>query len=45
LRTDVQCLGVFYHQDRSSHHTGVGQVREKAGSDISLEDLLKRFER
>jgi 2-oxoglutarate ferredoxin oxidoreductase subunit beta len=45
LETDVQYLGVFYEEKRLSHHAGVSQVREKAGSDFSLEDLLKRFER
>jgi 2-oxoglutarate ferredoxin oxidoreductase subunit beta len=45
LETNVQYLGVFYEEDRRSHHTGVSQVRQKAGTDFSLEDLLKRFER
>lgn len=45
LKTDVQYLGVFYEEERMSHHAGVDQVRGKAGSDFSLEDLLKRFER
>jgi 2-oxoglutarate ferredoxin oxidoreductase subunit beta len=45
LKRDVQYLGVFYEEDKLSHHARVNQVREKAGSDFSLEDLLKRFER
>jgi 2-oxoglutarate ferredoxin oxidoreductase subunit beta len=45
LETNVQYLGVFYEEDRTSHHAGVSQVRQKAGTDFSLEDLLKRFER
>jgi 2-oxoglutarate ferredoxin oxidoreductase subunit beta len=45
LRTDVQYLGVYYREMRISHDTHVNQVREKAGSDFSLQDLLKRFER
>jgi 2-oxoglutarate ferredoxin oxidoreductase subunit beta len=45
LETNVQYLGVFYEEERMSHHGGVGQVRDKAGADFSLEDLLKRFER
>jgi 2-oxoglutarate ferredoxin oxidoreductase subunit beta len=43
--TNVQYLGVFYEEDRRPHHTGVNLVQEKAGSDFSLGDLLKRFER
>jgi 2-oxoglutarate ferredoxin oxidoreductase subunit beta len=45
FKTDVQYLGVFYEEQRPSHHTGVSQVRDKAGTDFSLQDLLKRFER
>jgi 2-oxoglutarate ferredoxin oxidoreductase subunit beta len=45
LKRDVQYLGVFYEEDMLSHHARVNRVREKAGSDFSLEDLLKRFER
>ena len=45
LDTHTQYLGVFYQEERLSHHAGVTQVWQKAGSDFSLEDLLKRFER
>ncbi len=45
LETNVQYLGVFYEEERMSHHAGAGQVRDKAGADFSLGDLLKRFER
>lgn len=45
LETGVQYLGVFYQEEQLSHHARVNQVRERAGSDFSLEDLLKRFER
>lgn len=45
LETGVQYLGVFYQEEQLSHHARVTQVRERAGSDFSLEDLLKRFER
>jgi 2-oxoglutarate ferredoxin oxidoreductase subunit beta len=45
MTTDAQYLGVFYHEEQMSHHARVDQVRDKAGSDFSLEDLLKRFER
>jgi len=45
MTTDVQYLGVFYQEEQMSHHARVDQVRDKAGSDFSLEDLLKRFVR
>jgi 2-oxoglutarate ferredoxin oxidoreductase subunit beta len=45
LKRDVQYLGVFYEEDQLSHHARLNRVRDKAGSDFSLEDLLKRFER
>ena len=45
LERDVQYLGVFYQEHQLSHHARIDQVRDKAGSDFSLEDLLKRFER
>jgi 2-oxoglutarate ferredoxin oxidoreductase subunit beta len=45
LETDVQYLGVFYKEEQMSHHAHVAQVRDKAGDEFSLEDLLKRFER
>lgn len=45
LETSVQYLGVFYEEARPSHHAQVSEVREKAGHDFSLEDLVKRFER
>jgi 2-oxoglutarate ferredoxin oxidoreductase subunit beta len=45
LKRDAQYLGVFYEEDQLSHHARVNRVREKAGSDFSLEDLLKGFER
>jgi hypothetical protein len=45
LQTDVQHLGVFYQEERASHHARVDQVRDTAGTDLSIEDLLKRFVR
>ncbi|GAB4534827.1 MAG: 2-oxoacid:ferredoxin oxidoreductase subunit beta [Anaerolineae bacterium] len=45
LETNVQYLGVFYQEEQLAHHARVNQVRERAGRDFSLEDLLKRFER
>ena len=45
LETQVQYLGVFYQEERPSHHAGVSKVWDRAGRDFSLEDLLKRFER
>jgi 2-oxoglutarate ferredoxin oxidoreductase subunit beta len=45
MTTDVQYLGVFYQEEQMSHHARVDQVRDKAGSDFSLDDLLKRFVR
>jgi 2-oxoglutarate ferredoxin oxidoreductase subunit beta len=45
LETNVQYLGVFYEEARASHHARLSEVREKAGSDFSLADLLERFER
>jgi 2-oxoglutarate ferredoxin oxidoreductase subunit beta len=45
FKTDVQHLGIFYQEERPSHHARVDQVRDKAGTDLSLEDLLKRFVR
>jgi 2-oxoglutarate ferredoxin oxidoreductase subunit beta len=45
LETNAQYLGVFYEQAGVPHHAHVSEVREKAGSDFSLADLLERFER
>lgn len=45
FETNVQYLGVFYEEERAAHHAHVSQVREKAGSDFSLADLLQRFQR
>jgi len=45
MATDVQYLGVFYQEEQMTHHARVDQVRRKAGSDFSLEDLVKRFVR
>jgi 2-oxoglutarate ferredoxin oxidoreductase subunit beta len=45
MTTDVQYLGVLYQEEQMSHHAHVDQVRDKAGSDFSLEDLMKRFVR
>jgi len=45
MATDVQYLGVFYQEEQMSHHARMDQVRHKAGSDFSLEDLVKRFVR
>ncbi len=45
MTTDVQYLGVLYQEEQMSHHARVDQVRDKAGSDFSLDDLLKRFVR
>jgi 2-oxoglutarate ferredoxin oxidoreductase subunit beta len=45
MQTEVQHLGVFYQEERASHHAGVDKVRDKAGTDLSIEDLLKRFVR
>jgi 2-oxoglutarate ferredoxin oxidoreductase subunit beta len=45
MQMDVQHLGVFYQEERSSHDAGVDQVRDKAGTDLSIDDLLKRFVR
>jgi 2-oxoglutarate ferredoxin oxidoreductase subunit beta len=45
LETHVQHLGVFYEAAGVPHHAHVNEVREKAGSDFSLADLLERFER
>ncbi len=45
LETNVQYLGVFYEQSGVPHHAHVSEVREKAGSDFALADLLERFER
>jgi 2-oxoglutarate ferredoxin oxidoreductase subunit beta len=45
LETNVQYLGVFYQEEQPPHHARLSQVGEKAGSNFSLEDLLRRFER
>ena len=45
LETNVQYLGVFYEEERGSHHSHVDEVQDKAGDGFSLEDMLKRFER
>lgn len=45
LEVNTQYLGVFYEEERASHHMSVSQVWDKAGRDFSFEDLLKRFER
>jgi 2-oxoglutarate ferredoxin oxidoreductase subunit beta len=39
FKTDVQHLGVFYQEERASHHARVDQVRDTAGTDLSIEDL------
>jgi 2-oxoglutarate ferredoxin oxidoreductase subunit beta len=45
LDTNTQYLGVFYQEERPPHHLSAKNVRDRAGNDFSLEDLLKRFER
>jgi 2-oxoglutarate ferredoxin oxidoreductase subunit beta len=36
LQTDIQHLGVFYQEERASHHARVDQVRDRAGTDLTL---------
>lgn len=45
LETSVQYLGVFYEEAGVPHHTHLSEVGKKAGSDLSLADLMERFER